>query len=461
MRLASLAGPARVLGAVCARPFERVARAKGWRWCALVAAECLVAAACGAVLWWSTSLWGLPDVGDPFDVAAFKAQRVAPGDNAYVLFAPAVAMYEPPEKGDQPVRTPRKPGGPNPNDPQIAAQLEANRAALDLFYQGCDRPDAMRPRPGPRSQGQVDGWAVRELVRLALEDATRRQARGDAAGAWRCYRAVFRASRLVARHGTIVDRVAGGHYRDMANRLLIGWVEDPATTPALLRAALDDLVALEALAADDAYTVKAEYLEAMRPDNQEAVAREVASRMAPWQVGDLQVPQEWMRTVYHARRFLAREPERSDRVTRLMAAQWLAYFATPPARRPKPAMRLVMRLSPRQVLRCDLFPPGPGAPAAARALAPDALGRWALSTSDGREGVFWRWADFTTFRDQELRGQHRLVYLVAEALYRRERGGPPPTDEALVGTYLDRLPDVPDAADDATIPALEATADPS
>jgi hypothetical protein len=36
--------------------------------------------------------------------------------------------------------------------------------------------------------------------------------------------------------------------------------------------------------------------------------------------------------------------------------------------------------------------------------------------------------------------------LLAEELYRRERGAPPPSDAALVGTYLSRLPD--DGSDD-------------
>ncbi len=38
-------------------------------------------------------------------------------------------------------------------------------------------------------------------------------------------------------------------------------------------------------------------------------------------------------------------------------------------------------------------------------------------------------------------GIPRLVIMLATEIYRRDRGSLPPSDEALVGTYLKRLPD--------------------
>jgi len=43
-------------------------------------------------------------------------------------------------------------------------------------------------------------------------------------------------------------------------------------------------------------------------------------------------------------------------------------------------------------------------------------------------------------RDSERLGQRALVLTLAEALYERERGAPPPTIDALVGPYLKGLP---------------------
>jgi hypothetical protein len=45
----------------------------------------LAVAATALGIWWSTSLNGLPDIGDPFDVAAFRAFRIPDDQNAFVF----------------------------------------------------------------------------------------------------------------------------------------------------------------------------------------------------------------------------------------------------------------------------------------------------------------------------------------------------------------------------------------
>ena len=63
-------------------------------------------------------------------------------------------------------------------------------------------------------------------------------------------------------------------------------------------------------------------------------------------------------------------------------------------------------------------------------------------------------ADRRTVADRKA---HRdLVIMLATEIYRRERGSLPPSDEALVGTYLKSLPDdgSPDV-DDGTTPTVE------
>jgi hypothetical protein len=46
-----------------------------------------------------------------------------------------------------------------------------------------------------------------------------------------------------------------------------------------------------------------------------------------------------------------------------------------------------------------------------------------------------------TVRRTELRSYRELLVLLAGEIYGRERGALPPSDEALVGTYLTGLPD--------------------
>jgi hypothetical protein len=81
-----------------------------------------------------------------------------------------------------------------------------------------------------------------------------------------------------------------------------------------------------------------------------------------------------------------------------------------------------------------------------RSIPPQELARWLGSTYDVKLRILaathprhgWPWPP-ESFQD---RGAYRdLVITLAEELYHRERGSLPPSEEALVGTYLDRLPD--------------------
>jgi hypothetical protein len=46
-------------------------------------------------IWWLTSLNGLPDIGDPFDVAAFRAARIPDDQNAFTFFRRAAEKLTP------------------------------------------------------------------------------------------------------------------------------------------------------------------------------------------------------------------------------------------------------------------------------------------------------------------------------------------------------------------------------
>jgi hypothetical protein len=68
----------------------------------------------------------------------------------------------------------------------------------------------------------------------------------------------------------------------------------------------------------------------------------------------------------------------------------------------------------------------------------------------------WRWP---AIRISERREHSALVILLAEELYRRERGSAPASDKALVGTYVDHLPDDGSSElDDGTAPVIDDSA---
>ena len=76
------------------------------------------------------------------------------------------------------------------------------------------------------------------------------------------------------------------------------------------------------------------------------------------------------------------------------------------------------------------------------------------------------WVDteisFQLVRRQERSSQAAMVLHLAEQIWIRERGAPPPNLEALVGPYLERLPDDGSSElDDGTTPTLGGATTPS
>jgi hypothetical protein len=167
---------------------------------------------------------------------------------------------------------------------------------------------------------------------------------------------------------------------------------------------------------------------------------------------DMQLPPDAASKVYAARRFLWREPERSRRVLRLVFANWLASSELPLERRPRPAVKVVAQTFMTK-LSLPLYAFGPEAPAAARARSPEEIGKWLISTHDARLALTNPMR--AHLRLVERRAYRNIVLLLASELYRRERGSYPPSDQALVGTYLKRVPDDPsDEWGDGTIPTI-------
>ena len=104
----------------------------------------LAVAATALGIWWSTSLNGLPDIGDPFDVAAFRAFRIPDDQNAFVFLRRAHEKLTPIRWGEGPY-----PGAPKFSwsiaEPKMREWAGENREALELFLQGAEQPDASLP----------------------------------------------------------------------------------------------------------------------------------------------------------------------------------------------------------------------------------------------------------------------------------------------------------------------------
>jgi hypothetical protein len=426
-------------------PFLWFFRSRRRVWTAAVVLLAMIAV---PPLWWCIQLIGLPDIGDPFDVQAFRAFTIPDDRNAVVLYIRAGDRLKPmhassqkqAEKIDRHVAWSRA-------QPEVRRWVEENREAMALFRQGTELPDAFNPADPSDAGFYKLGQVLYSFKTLALLEASRLEEQGDMAGAWGWYGAALRSTYHLGLRGTIVSRIMGNHLHSELRERSSHWAADPRTSPALIRRALDDVVACGAFTPSESYMLKAEYLGVDRILNaRNNPGREliVARLRASFKSGSFQLDPDQARAIADAWRVWRREPERSRRVIRLAIANWLAYYELFPERRPA--------ADPNVSGPHEFYAFGPEAPAPARALSPAALDRWMNSTADAQE-LISRW-DLRAFRVRE-RARHRaLVILLASELYRRDHKKDPPSDEALVGSYLKELPD--DGLGDAGSQAVAA-----
>jgi hypothetical protein len=426
-------------------PIRWIGRSRRRIWIAVLV---LLAILASPLLWWATQLMTLPDIGDPFDVTAFKAMKIPDERNAFVIYREAEAVLKPwkPDARSQGNARIDMTARWSKADPLLRQWAEENRRALDLFRQGAERPDALDLVPPTDATYWQHPLSLQYLHWLALLEASRLEEQGDMAGAWGWYRDDLRAALHLMMHGSAFRWMAAQQWQHVLRDRLTIWAADPRTTPAMVRRALDDVVARESLAPSESYALKAEYLVLIGVlDQPKGPASEVPVmrfRRLWWDPQSAMNPED-MQAIWNAWRSWRREPERSRRVIRLMFANWLAYYQMPPGDRPGPDMNTNSAY--------NFYPIGPGGRANARMLSPQAIDSWLESTCDATNLMsFWIW---NQVRRRAYSDCRELTNLLGEELYRRAHGTDPPNPEALVGPYLERLPpEMPDSDKDETIP---------
>jgi hypothetical protein len=190
------------------------------------------------VAWRQTSLRGLPDIGDPFDVAAFMNIQVRDDDNAANLYRRAAEKYHP-EAGAMATVWSEATAADK-------RSLVANREALDLWRKGTERTDLQFYRPSELSyESNFEMLApLRRIVQLAGLEGTRLEAAGDFVGAWGWYRAILLCSRQFGRHSHLSERLLGSAVYAVASTRITRWANRPEVDAAALRKALDEVRAI-------------------------------------------------------------------------------------------------------------------------------------------------------------------------------------------------------------------------
>jgi hypothetical protein len=393
------------------------------------------------------NLEGLPDVGDPFNVEQARRAVVIPeSENAYVLYTDAKNLLTrfPPtlSKVDFSKLTWSKAGF------EVRGFLEQNREALELWRNGTERPDALYNQPGGLAIDTILPVVqeMRSLANLAGLEGSRLEEKGAMNEAWTWYRAILRSSRHVGKHGVIIERLVGASIHEKAVPRVLSWAADPRADSKLLRRALDDAVAAEAMTPPLSEALKLEYLMYLRDlEELRVMVRDIP--MPGGRFGWLEqmvAPTGAKPQIQRIRLRATNDVERSRRAMRLLFANWLAQVDKPSKDRASIAVQ-----KPTLIYAAD-----PNAPAAARAVDPDDLNK-AIDRTSLASAIFRPLDPASTGGTPMARApwegdgllarepRHRSVLIIklAAELYRREHGRPPTTAGALLGPYLEILPE--------------------
>src|SRR5579883_2549056 len=233
----------------------------------------------GVTIWRMQSLDGLPDIGDPFDVAeARRPIEIPDADNAFIDYAEAHRLLDKQTKsqGDydrynsiaEAVRENRSESLTwSSGSPTSRGYLKDMRAALEIWREGSERRDALYYQPAEISIDSVITLAsdAAVLTGLAALEGSRLEEAGERDEAWRWYRAMLRSSRLIGRHGCLVQRVYGAQVHALAARCILRWAADPHVGAGQLHRALDDVLAADALTPPISEAIKIDYLSCVKP----------------------------------------------------------------------------------------------------------------------------------------------------------------------------------------------------
>ena len=407
-------------------PLRAIERARGWRRVGLLGLYAAVMIPVLAAAWRRAQLAGLPDVGDVYGTPA--SQRAAGGSddrNAFVLYQKAARRYREMNRAEGKSFS-KADHRWSAADATFRGWVADNREAVGLLREGSKRPEASLSASNPVEQAEVV-QRISWIADAALFEAGRLREEGDPVAAWATLRAAVRASRDMERAlPTSWTQTTAMTTIQFARGPVAEWAKDRSVDVAMLRRALDDLVAIESLTPPLSQFYRGEYRAADRAlENPGPMIAERARHLAEAGSFDLAVYAPSLDA------YLRGEPERSRRILRLLAVNDLAWCDRPAFDRPEMA---VPRL---RIYRAASAPPE------ARAISPEDLARLAATVLfDPAPG--WRTGDLEKWDRNDRWSMGQLLEGVAVELYAREMGHPPASAAEALRRYRPIPGDSPD-----------------
>ena len=302
----------------------------------------IIVAVAGLLIYRSSRLIGIPDIGEPFDLTQFGTITIDDAENAfadYDLVEPTRAPFD----IDDVIEN-----GWAHVTPEVSAWLSANRASLHSLQQGAAKPFACRGQPKDESWStMISVTKHRALSRLALLEAARLTDQGDLNAAWSFYRAALRHSRHIGMYGAATDRLVSVALHATVSQRIVKWATDTRVDVSMLRQALRDISETYAMTAPASVTLRSEYFYTMNTLQDKLVW------LRESEVGGISL-------------FLTHEPTLGQRIIKVAYANWLSQADLPRYQQKPPCpgmMQLVdlsavndfPNISPSSGGHCEIF----------------------------------------------------------------------------------------------------------
>ena len=358
----------------------------------------------------------IPDIGDPFDVAAFEAVEVPAADNAAEIYAAANAMLVRGKYSFEDLDRVFDNGWGDATD-ELQKLLIANERALDEWRQGTERPTVQFESLKESTIFSIipSVYEPREFSRLARLRAERCLHENDATGAWDWLRAGVRSSRQLGQHGGLIERLLGLYTFYLAAQGINRWAADPRVDESLLQKAAEQFDEDDVMTPLTSVELKSEYV---------CYLHTIESDFPLAELGVIPAGSGVPESAFPAFMFVMGEPEYSRRLMQHVFAGWLENVDLPKWKR-----------DPKAIVGLGLYSPS--------------LKSGRLSASELES----RWRSFSLARalmprlslheesvDREAAHRAALKPTLAAQRYYRLKGDWPGKLEDLVPDFLQKLP---------------------
>lgn len=381
----------------------------------------------------SYNMWGLDDAPEPFDIAAFQAERIPDDQNAYAIFKRAYEMLDKKPPSFTNLQMKMREAEWVDINAEARDWIDRNLPALEVWRTGTDLPFLQSPKGLlDFSEDPAVSWNSRTLwSQMALLQASRLEDAGDFSGAWKWHKARLRGWLQTGYRQPLINLFSTSFRFSQLSTRSQSWADHKGVTVAQIRTAMADLEAMDGLTGKPSDTLKAQYL------FMEQSFQNYWQYIPPSDPNSVKVVLDPVRPAIQWVKYLVtNEPERSKRTLRLMFANWLAEADKPMAERSKEFSKVPLIFLPE---------PGKTPPISPQTLAWHAEnGPLIFAMRDGylpmRANV-WGVENWPRQVEASRRSLAGMRVGMASRIYEIETGKWPSSPDELIGKVIPKLPE--------------------